>query len=186
MLYNLTCSRRQTIKRTTTAWLKTLRPKKGSVYLCLIIWCDGIMYVCQHHKLKVTMWCQFSWPRPVLQVGKWPRESFDTTGKYIYVIGIFILSVKEFHGSCNCVLLGCKKRRREARWLRHTGTRRWHYQKFRKVYRDFRDELSEKQAFILPATSSTRLVCIICKESVAIVKSGNIKHHYQSRRRKLT
>lgn len=56
--------------------------------------------------------------------------------------------------------------------------------KMRKVdseNRIFRDEWTEAYAFILPSSSSTRPVCLICSESVAVVKSGNIKRHFETR-----
>lgn len=47
--------------------------------------------------------------------------------------------------------------------------------------RVFQVEWREKYAFILPAASSTRLVGLICAESVAVVKSGNLKHHFETK-----
>lgn len=49
--------------------------------------------------------------------------------------------------------------------------------------RVFQAEWTEKYAFILPATSPTRLVCLICSDTVAFVKSGNLKWHYETKRR---
>lgn len=43
--------------------------------------------------------------------------------------------------------------------------------------RVFQAEWTEKYAFILPATSPTRLVCLICSDTVAVVKNGNLKRH---------
>lgn len=59
------------------------------------------------------------------------------------------------------------------------------FSKIRKVdaeNRVFQDEWVEKFAFILPA-SCTRPVCLICSESVAVVKSGIIKRHYEAKHR---
>lgn len=46
--------------------------------------------------------------------------------------------------------------------------------KFDSENRVFRDEWPEKYVFILPATIPTRPVCLICMESVAIVKKWKI------------
>lgn len=56
--------------------------------------------------------------------------------------------------------------------------------KIRKVdveNRVFRAEWREKCAFILPAATSTRLAGLICSESVAAVKNGNLKHHFETK-----
>ncbi|XP_045139323.1 general transcription factor II-I repeat domain-containing protein 2-like [Portunus trituberculatus] len=42
----------------------------------------------------------------------------------------------------------------------------------------FKDEWTDNYAFILPAKSS-KPVCLICSESIAVVKSGNVKCHYE-------
>lgn len=44
----------------------------------------------------------------------------------------------------------------------------------------FKTEWTEKHVFILPE-GSTKTLCLICNEMVAIVKSGNIKHHYNTK-----
>ncbi|KAK0142367.1 SCAN domain-containing protein 3 [Merluccius polli] len=44
--------------------------------------------------------------------------------------------------------------------------------------RCFKDEWTEKCMFILPAGSS-KPVCLICSENVALIKSGNMKRHYE-------
>jgi len=46
--------------------------------------------------------------------------------------------------------------------------------------RQFKDEWTEKYAFILPPTS-TKPMCLICQETVALVKSGNLKRHYETK-----
>lgn len=46
--------------------------------------------------------------------------------------------------------------------------------------RCFKEEWTEKFLFILPASSS-KPVCLICSESVALIKSGNVKRHYESK-----
>ena len=46
--------------------------------------------------------------------------------------------------------------------------------------REFKEEWTEKYAFILPQ-SSTKPMCLICTETVAIIKSGNVKRHYESK-----
>ena len=56
-------------------------------------------------------------------------------------------------------------------------------QKKRKVdeeNREFKAEWTEKYAFILPK-SSTRPMCLICTETVALVKSANVKRHYDTK-----
>lgn len=57
------------------------------------------------------------------------------------------------------------------------------YSKKRKVdskYRIFKDEWTEKYTFILPMTS-TKTMCLTCSESVALVKSANVKRHYDTK-----
>ena len=49
--------------------------------------------------------------------------------------------------------------------------------------RVFRAEWTEKYLFVLPAVSSTRPVRLICSESVAVVKSINLKCHYETKHR---
>ncbi|CAL9707870.1 unnamed protein product [Knipowitschia caucasica] len=46
--------------------------------------------------------------------------------------------------------------------------------------RCFKDEWTEKFMFILPAGSS-KPVCLICSENVALIKSGNVKRHYETK-----
>ena len=46
--------------------------------------------------------------------------------------------------------------------------------------REFKEEWTEKYAFILPQ-SSTKPMCLICTETVAIIKSGNVKRHDESK-----
>ena len=46
--------------------------------------------------------------------------------------------------------------------------------------RQFKDEWTEKYAFILPP-ASTKPMCLICQETVALVKSGNLKRHYETK-----
>ena len=41
------------------------------------------------------------------------------------------------------------------------------------------EQWTEKYMFILPATSSMRPMCLICSESVAVVK--NLKQHYETK-----
>ena len=45
----------------------------------------------------------------------------------------------------------------------------------------FKEEWIEKYAFILP-TSSSNPYCLICSQNVALVKSSNLKRHYETRR----
>ena len=55
--------------------------------------------------------------------------------------------------------------------------------KIRKVdseNRAFMDEWTEQYVFILPAASS-KPVCLICSETVAIIKGGNVKRHYETK-----
>lgn len=46
--------------------------------------------------------------------------------------------------------------------------------------RIFKDEWTEKYVFILP-TGSSKPVCLICSETVAVIKSGNVKRHYETK-----
>lgn len=46
--------------------------------------------------------------------------------------------------------------------------------------RQFKEEWTECYAFILPPTSA-RPMCLICQETVALVKSGNLKRHYETK-----
>ena len=46
--------------------------------------------------------------------------------------------------------------------------------------RSFKDEWKDKYAFIPPAKSS-KPICLTCSESIAVVKSGNVKHHYETK-----
>lgn len=46
--------------------------------------------------------------------------------------------------------------------------------------RSFKDEQTDDYAFIFPAKTS-KPVCLICSESIAIVKSGNVKRHYETK-----
>ena len=58
--------------------------------------------------------------------------------------------------------------------------------KLRKVdveNRVFRAEWTETYVFVLPAVSSTKPVCLICSESVVVVKSSNLKRHYEIKHR---
>lgn len=49
--------------------------------------------------------------------------------------------------------------------------------------RVFQAEWTEKYAFILPEKSPTRLVCLICSNTVVVVISGNLKWHYETKHR---
>src|SRR4029434_2845531 len=46
--------------------------------------------------------------------------------------------------------------------------------------REFKTEWTDKYAFVLPV-ESTKPMCLICNKTVALVKSGNIKHHYETK-----
>ena len=46
--------------------------------------------------------------------------------------------------------------------------------------RGFKDEWTEKYLFILPVSSS-KPVCLICSENVALIKSSNVKRHYETK-----
>ena len=52
--------------------------------------------------------------------------------------------------------------------------------KFDNENRTFKEEWIEKYAFILP-TSSWNPYCLICSQNVALVKSSNLKRHYETR-----
>ena len=56
--------------------------------------------------------------------------------------------------------------------------------KIRKVdpeNRHFKDEWTDQYMFILPQGSTKPLLCLF--ETVALIKSGNIKRHYESKHR---
>ena len=55
--------------------------------------------------------------------------------------------------------------------------------KFDEENRFFKEEWTQQYAFILPPTSSKPL-CLICNESVALVKSSNLKRHYETKHSK--
>ena len=46
--------------------------------------------------------------------------------------------------------------------------------------RKFKTEWTDKYAFVLPL-GSTKPMCLICNETVALVKSGNVKRHYETK-----
>lgn len=46
--------------------------------------------------------------------------------------------------------------------------------------REFKSEWTEKYAFVLPV-GSTKPMCLICSDKVAIIKSGNVKRHYETK-----
>src|SRR4029434_5881007 len=46
--------------------------------------------------------------------------------------------------------------------------------------RDFKTGWTDKYAFVLPV-GSTKPICLICNETVALVKSGNMKRHYETK-----
>src|SRR4029434_7109235 len=46
--------------------------------------------------------------------------------------------------------------------------------------REFKTEWTDKYAFVLPVGSTTPM-CLICNETVALVKSGNVKCHYETK-----
>ena len=46
--------------------------------------------------------------------------------------------------------------------------------------RAFNTEWTNAYLFILPA-DSTKPVCLICSETVALIKSGNVKRHYETK-----
>src|SRR4029434_7910107 len=46
--------------------------------------------------------------------------------------------------------------------------------------RKFKTERTDKYAFVLPV-ASTQPMCLICNETVALVKSGNVKRHYETK-----
>ena len=45
----------------------------------------------------------------------------------------------------------------------------------------FKEEWKEQFAFILPTSGNSNPHCLICSQSVALVKSSNLKRHYESR-----
>ena len=58
--------------------------------------------------------------------------------------------------------------------------------KIRKVgheNRHFKDEWTDQYMIILPQGSTKPLFCLLCVETVALIKSGNIKRHYESKHR---
>lgn len=46
--------------------------------------------------------------------------------------------------------------------------------------RMFEDEWTDKFMFVLPA-ASPKPVCLICCESVVLIKSSKFKHHYETK-----
>src|SRR4029434_6245553 len=46
--------------------------------------------------------------------------------------------------------------------------------------REFKTEWTDKYAFVLPV-GSTKPMCLICNETAALVKSGNVKRHYETK-----
>src|SRR4029434_4364932 len=46
--------------------------------------------------------------------------------------------------------------------------------------REFKSEWTDKYVFVLPV-GSTKPMCLICKETVALVKSCNVKRHYETK-----
>ena len=52
--------------------------------------------------------------------------------------------------------------------------------KFDNENRLFKEEWIEPYAFILP-TASSNPHCLICSQSIALVKSSNLKPHYESK-----
>lgn len=44
----------------------------------------------------------------------------------------------------------------------------------------FKDDWTDKYAFILP-NRSTKPSCLICNETMAILKSGKVKRHYETK-----
>jgi hypothetical protein len=49
--------------------------------------------------------------------------------------------------------------------------------------RHFKDEWTDQYMFILPQGSTKPLLCLLCIETMALIKSGNIKRHYESKHR---
>src|SRR4029434_2868686 len=45
---------------------------------------------------------------------------------------------------------------------------------------EFKKEWTDKYAFVLPV-GSTKPMCLICNETVALVKSGNVKRNYETK-----
>ena len=52
--------------------------------------------------------------------------------------------------------------------------------KFENENLTFKEEWIEKYAFILP-TSTSNPYCLICSQNVALVKTSNLKRHYETR-----
>lgn len=48
--------------------------------------------------------------------------------------------------------------------------------------RAFKEEWTDKYAFILPA-ASVKPLCLICSETVVLIKSANVKRHYETKHR---
>src|SRR4029434_3120719 len=46
--------------------------------------------------------------------------------------------------------------------------------------REFKTDWTDKYAFVLPV-GSTKPMCFICNETVALVKSCNVKRHYETK-----
>src|SRR4029434_9349482 len=59
----------------------------------------------------------------------------------------------------------------------------WQQRRKRKVdskNREFKTDWTDKYAFVLPV-GSTKPMSLICNETVALVKSGNVKRHYETK-----
>ena len=57
--------------------------------------------------------------------------------------------------------------------------------KMRKVDKEnlaFKEEWTDKYGFILPA-ANVKPLCLICSETVALIKSANVKCHYETKHR---
>jgi len=52
--------------------------------------------------------------------------------------------------------------------------------KFDDENRSFKEEWIEQYAFILP-TASSKPLCLMCSETIALVKSSNMKRHYETK-----
>ena len=48
--------------------------------------------------------------------------------------------------------------------------------------RQFEEEWTEKSAFVLPPTSTKRM-CLVCLETIAVMKISNLKWHYETKHR---
>ena len=60
------------------------------------------------------------------------------------------------------------------------------FSKIRKVdhkNRHFKDEWTDQYMLILPQVSTKPLLSVLFVENVALIKSGNIKRHYESKHR---